>query len=254
MKKDDMHWFEDWFDSPFYDLLYANRNEEEAARLAALIEEILPPAQFTDILDLGCGRGRHSLTLARRGYRVTGIDLSEEAIRQARKKAEGSGITGVEFHISDMRNPLDQSFDAVLNLFTSFGYFKEDSENIRVFESIYKMLRKDGILLLDYMNADWVRSTYEPSGEGEFRNVQYRITRYIEDDVIYKEIRFEGRELEEPLTYVEQVKLYDVEWFLQTFEHCGFSVEKLMGNYRGEVYNPTSSSRLVMVVRKKPSS
>lgn len=245
-----MHWFEEWFDSPLYDLLYANRNEQEAARLAELIEKVIPPAEYPDLLDLGCGRGRHSLTLAGLGYNVTGIDLSEEAIRVALDKAEMRGIRRAKFMVRDMRDPLPQTFDAVVNLFTSFGYFKDDNENIRVFRSVSDMLRNAGVFFMDYMNADWVRANYKPEDEGEFRNIRYRIQRYIEGDIIYKKITFRGESLEGPTTYVEQVKLYDLEWFLETFDHCGFEVKKLFGNYKGDIYNPDTCSRLVMVVRK----
>lgn len=246
-----MHWFEEWFDSPLYDLLYANRNEEEAVKLASLIEKVIPVDTYPLVLDMGCGRGRHSLTLAERGYRVTGVDLSEESIRIANEKAEDREIDNVEFIVRDMRNPLERKFDAAVNLFTSFGYFKQDKENIQVFESLIQMLRKEGIFLMDYMNADWVRNNFEPEGEGRFRDIQYKIRRYIQDDIIYKEIYFEGGKLEEPKTYTEQVKLYDLEWFLETFHKCGFEVEKLFGNYEGKNYIPETCSRLVMVARNR---
>jgi len=245
-----MHWFEEWFDSPLYDLLYANRNEQEAAQLAELIEREIPPAEYPDLLDLGCGRGRHSLTLAGLGYNVTGIDLSEEAIRVAANKAEIRGVRKAKFQVRDMRDPLPATFDTVVNLFTSFGYFKEDYENLRVFSSVSDMLRNGGIFFMDYMNADWVRANYKPEDEGEFREIQYRIHRYIEDDIIYKKITFTGESLENPTTYVEQVKLYDLEWFLEAFDQCGFGIKKLFGNYEGAGYNPENCSRLVMVVRK----
>jgi SAM-dependent methyltransferase len=245
-----MHWFEEWFDSPLYDLLYSNRNEEEAAQLATLIERIIPVSEYPNILDLGCGRGRHSLTLAERGYEVTGIDLSEEAIRVASEKADQKDLKNVRFILRDMRNPLPEQFDSVVNLFTSFGYFRSDDENIRVLESVYQMTRRGGIFFIDYMNADWVRENYKPEGEGEFRDIHYKIRRYIESDVIYKEIHFEGAALDEPKTYIEQVKLYDLEWFLETFHEIGFDVGKVFGNYEGMTYNPEHCSRLVMVVKK----
>jgi SAM-dependent methyltransferase len=245
-----MHWFEEWFDSPLYDLLYSNRNEEEAAQLATLIEKVIPVREYPNVLDLGCGRGRHSLTLAERGYNVTGIDLSEEAIRVAAKKAENRDLENVKFLVRDMRDPLPDKFDSVVNLFTSFGYFNKDDENIKVINSVSRMTRQGGIFFMDYMNADWVRTNYKPEGEGEFRDIHYKIHRYIENDIIYKEIRFDGARLAEPKTYTEQVKLYDLEWFMETFHEYGFQIEKIFGNYEGMTYNPELCSRLVMVVKK----
>ncbi len=246
-----MHWFEEWFDSPLYDLLYTNRNEDEAVQLVELIEKVVPVDQFPRVLDLGCGRGRHSLTLAKCGYQVTGIDLAEEAIRIARQKAEERSLPNVRFLVRDMREPLPEIFDSVVNLFTSFGYFKEDDENIRTLDSVARMLRPDGKFFMDYMNADWVRNNYQPDDEGEFRNIRFKIRRYIEDDIIYKRITFEGDVLEEPKTYLEQVKLYDLEWFIESFDRCGFEVEKLFGNYKGQRYDPETCSRLVMVANKQ---
>src|SRR5690625_5483861 len=111
-----MSWYEDWFDSPLYEKLYSNRNKEEAHLLADLIEDEIPKQSYPEILDLGCGRGRHSIALARRGYQVTGIDLSKEVVGKAEEIAEEAGLRNVTFLTGDMREPLDQRFDAVLNL------------------------------------------------------------------------------------------------------------------------------------------
>ncbi|MEX0890273.1 MAG: class I SAM-dependent methyltransferase [Balneolaceae bacterium] len=244
-----MEWFEEWFDSPLYEWLYADRNEEEAARLALLIEEILPLESYRKLLDLGCGRGRHSLTLAERGYHVTGLDLSEEAIRKAEKKARDRKLTQVSFLTGDMREPLPCSFDAILNLFTSFGYFESDQENRRVLSSVSKMLRPGGIFFMDYLNAARVRTTYDPEGEGEFRGVRYSIRRYIENNTIHKEIIFRGNLVGGSQTYEEKVKLYDLQWFETGFAKEGLELLHTFGDYNGSDFLPRQSPRLVMVAR-----
>lgn len=245
-----MNWFEDWFDSPLYEKLYANRNEQEAAELADLIEKLLPMEKYRKVLDLGCGRGRHSLTLAERGYRVTGIDLSEEAIKKANRKKKERNLDNVEFKTGDMRNPMPEVFDAIVNLFTTFGYFAEDDENAQVLNAVQKMLKWEGIFIIDYMNSDRVRNTFIPEEEGKFRNISYKIRRYIEKEAIHKEITFQGGELRETRKYTERVKLYDLEWFLEAFDHRNFKVEKILGDYRGNSFNPDTSPRLLMMVRK----
>lgn len=108
-----MSWFEEWFDSPLYEKIYANRNREEASQLADLIETIIPKNSYPTLLDLGCGRGRHSIALAKRGYQVTGIDLSEAAIQKAKHLSEVEGLTNTRFLVSDMRDRMDQSFDSI---------------------------------------------------------------------------------------------------------------------------------------------
>ena len=135
-----MNWFEEWFDSPLYEKLYAYRNKNEADQLADLIEEEIPVSNFPKILDLGCGRGRHSITLAERGYNVLGMDLSKEVISKAAQIAAKKNLPNLRFQVGDMRRPLDKTFDAVVNLFTSFGYFRDDGENAQVIESVSKML------------------------------------------------------------------------------------------------------------------
>ncbi|MEX0995304.1 MAG: class I SAM-dependent methyltransferase [Balneolaceae bacterium] len=246
-----MEWFEEWFDSPLYEQLYANRNEEEASRLADLIERFVPCSSYPRILDLGCGRGRHSLTLAERGYQVKGIDLSEEAIEKAVIKANERKLKNVSFQVGDMRDPLPETFDAVVNLFTTFGYFEEDEENATVISSVGAMLREGGIFFLDYLNADWVRRNYEPEESGTFKELNYEIRRFIRHDVIYKEITFSGTHLEQPISYTERVKLYDLEWFLENFDDRGFEVERIMGDYKGNSYHPETCSRLVIMARKR---
>ena len=156
-----MSWFEEWFDSPLYELLYANRNEDEANKLADLIEQKIPVENYSTIVDVGCGRGRHSITLAERGYHITGLDLSTYAIEKAKRIAAGRGHQNVKFIVQDMRQPLSTRFDAALNLFTTFGYFMENEDNERVLASVNRMLKKNGLFLIDYFNSKkWKTSLF----------------------------------------------------------------------------------------------
>lgn len=245
-----MSWFEDWFNSPLYEKLYVNRDENEASLLADLIEKEIPKNRYPNILDLGCGRGRHSITLAQRGYRVTGIDLSENAIRKARQTAEENDLSNVQFQVRDMRNPLPQRFDAIVNLFTTFGYFLEDEENSRVLQGASGMLNPGGIFMLDYLNANYVRSTLVPSESGSYGEIHYEITRKIENQMVFKTIEFSGKPLDKPVTYQERVKLYPPDWFREQFKHYRFELIKTYGNYRGDPFE-TDSKRLLMIAKCK---
>jgi SAM-dependent methyltransferase len=246
-----MSWFEEWFDSPLYEKLYANRDEEEASFLAGLIEKEIPMSDYRSILDLGCGRGRHSLTLAEKGYRVTGIDLSQNAIEKAGKIAEQRKLTNVEFIVGDMRVPLPETFDAVLNLFTTFGYFLKDKENEKVFESVQSMLKPGGIFFMDYMNAEVVRNNIVPEEKGSYREWDYRISRKIKDDMIYKTIRFFTQSQGQSIKYRERVKLYGLNWFRNVAARNHFTIKKTYGNYKGDPFNEEESSRLIMVFERK---
>jgi len=240
-------WFEEWFDSPLYEEIYADRDQDEADRLGRLLEQLIPLSDFPEILDLGCGRGRHSLTLADKGYRVTGIDLSDEAIVKARQRAERRGLDEVDFEVRDMRKPLNRKFDAIVNLFTTFGYFEYNVDNAAVFDSVVAMLKPGGRLVMDYLNARKVRHEYKPSDEGELEGIQYRIRRYIESDCINKEITFTGEQVDGEETYTERVKLYELDWFKQEMEPRGLQVKETYGDYDGHPFAADESPRLLMV-------
>lgn len=242
-----MDWFEEWFDSPLYEKLYANRDEKEAAQLIELLEETLSLQKCSKILDLGCGRGRHSIDLSKKGYRVTGIDLSEQAIATAREKARSEGIDEIRFEVRDMRDPLPETFDAVVNLFTTFGYFKSDTENAGVFDSVRQMLVPGGILVLDYLNANRVRGTIRSSEEGSFHGIHYRIRRYIKDDAVFKEIAFSGDKIDGTKNYAERVKLYTLSWFKREMEKRNLSIDHIYGDYQGSEFDPESSDRLLII-------
>lgn len=242
-----MNWFEEWFDSPLYERLYANRDEKEAARLVQLLEETLPLEERSNILDLGCGRGRHSISLYNKGYKVTGIDLSEQAIQTAREKAAKQGLEGLDFEVRDMREPLPKTFDAIVNLFTTFGYFKSDEENAGVFDSVRAMLRPGGIFVQDFLNAEKVKSSFEPNDRGSFRGIHYEIKRFVEDNAIHKEITFSGDQVGEEKKYSERVKLYSLPWFKREMKKRNLIIDHIFGDYDGNEFDPKTSPRLLMI-------
>jgi cyclopropane fatty-acyl-phospholipid synthase-like methyltransferase len=242
-----MSWFEEWFDSPLYEKLYVNRDETEARRLVDLLENTLSLNSCSTILDLGCGRGRHAINLARKGYRVTGIDLSEQAIETAKQKKEELGLNNVNFQVRDMRNPLPSPFDAVVNLFTTFGYFIKDDENALVLDSVCQMLEPGGIFVLDYLNAEYVRSTYEPTDKGTFQDIDYNINRYLKDGAIFKDIHFERASDGAQKTYSERVKLYNIQWFEKEMDKRGLEIDHVYGDYQGSPYDAESSPRMLII-------
>lgn len=245
-----MSWFEDWFDSPLYEKLYSNRNEDEAHLLSSLIEDEIPQHSYPEILDLGCGRGRHSIALGKRGYQVTGIDLSKEVIGKAEEIAEEAGLKNVTFLTGDMREPLDQSFDAVINLFTTFGYFLLDDENIRVLGNIQKMLKEEGKAIIDFLNASWVETHLVSEESGSFQGLNYNIKREIRNEMVFKTITFRGDKLRGPVQYEERVKLYELSWFREQLGKNGLVIDKVYGDYSGASFVSEESPRLIMVCSK----
>ncbi len=244
-------WFESWFDSPLYEQLYANRDDAEAALLVRWIAQLLPPAQFPLTVDMGCGRGRHSLLLANEGYRVTGVDLSPKAIDTARGKAAQENIAHVHFEIGDMRTWQGDPCDLMCNLFTSFGYFDDDDNNLRVIANMCANLKKEGCLVMDYLNPQAVRNTLIPEENVALGNMTCRISRAIENDTVVKSLSFVSSADGKSMTYQERVKLYDREWFEKAFKDRGMVMDTLCGDYRGGPFDPETSPRMVMVARKQ---
>lgn len=245
-----MSWFEEWFDSPLYEKLYTYRNKNEANKLADLIEREMPVSEYPTILDLGCGRGRHSITLAERGYSVLGVDLSKEVIKKAQDICQKRGLKNLEFEVGDMRRPLDKSFDAILNLFTSFGYFLKDNENARVIQSVQSMLNESGLFMLDYMNAHRVRENLVSEEKEEFQGLMVYIKREIRGNMVFKHIRFTGDDIDQPIEYQERVKLYGLEWFKKVFDENGLKIRQVYGSYQGEPFDKQNSPRLLMIASK----
>jgi cyclopropane fatty-acyl-phospholipid synthase-like methyltransferase len=242
-----MNWFEEWFDSPLYEKLYANRDETEAEQLVELLEETLSLNTCSKILDLGCGRGRHSINLGRKGYHVTGIDLSEQAIKTAKEKAQAEGLKNVQFEVRDMRKPLPTTFDAIVNLFTTFGYFSTNEENAAVLDSVVQMLKPGGIFVLDYLNAQKVQASFEPAGGGRFQDIDYNIRRYLENGSIFKDITFSRESDGAQKTYSERVKLYDLDWFEKEMDKRNLEIDHVYGDYTGGKFVPGESPRMLIV-------
>ena len=240
-------WFKRWFDSAYYHKLYGKRDEQEAADFINELTGYLEPAPRSTILDLGCGAGRHSKQLASKGFVVTGIDLSSNSIRQARKWETES----LHFFRRDMRAPFGYNqFDYVFNFFTSFGYFRTRHENNLVVRNVANALKNDGTLVLDYMNARHIEERLVPSEQKEIDGIHYHITRWMDDKFIYKKIIIDSEQAGEPFENVEQVARFTLDDFNRMFYINGLEVEEVFGNYGLDNFDLNSSPRLIMVVKK----
>jgi len=153
-----MEWWKEFFDGP-YGKTILESFEERAPEEVDFIEDVLSLSKNATILDLCCGLGRHSTELAKRGYKVTGVDFTKQYLETARNKAEKRGVN-VKFVENDMRNiSFNQKFDAVINMFTSFGFFK-DKDNLKVLENVSNALKLAGRFLIDVINRDWIIRNY----------------------------------------------------------------------------------------------
>ncbi len=239
------NWFEEWFDSPFYHRLYKHRNTEEAECFITNLVEFLEPPSSSHILDLACGKGRHSIFLNKLGFHVTGLDLSRNSIAAA-KKYENDQL---RFDVHDMRCVYEkEAFDYVFNLFTSFGYFNSDEENQRVLRAIEKQLKPQGILVLDYLNANKVRSSLIPNEQKIIDGTQFHISRRIEDNRVIKEISFSDGT--DNYKHTEQVELITREHFETYLNATSLQIIHTFGGYNLDEYEPNHSPRLILVAKK----
>ncbi|MCL7764239.1 class I SAM-dependent methyltransferase [Polaribacter sp. Z014] len=241
MKQKD--WFTDWFNTPYYHTLYKERNDDEAQLFMKNITSFLNLPKTTHILDLPCGKGRHSVFLNSLGYTVTGGDLAENSINSA-KKFENDTL---KFNVHDMRKPFHHTYDAVFNLFTSFGYFDDDKEDILILENIKKGLNKNGFFVFDFLNAEKVKLNLVTKETKIVDNITFKIKREIKDGFILKHISFfaDG----EAHSYTEQVKYLDLAKMTTFFNKVGFTITSVFGDYNLNTFKGNTSDRLIIIAK-----
>ncbi|UCE92647.1 MAG: class I SAM-dependent methyltransferase, partial [Flavobacteriaceae bacterium] len=176
-------WFENWFDTSFYHILYDYRNDDEARIFMDNLTDYLELKEGDTILDLPCGKGRHSLYLNKKGFDTTGADISENSIEHAKKFEQPN----LRFNIHDMRNPLKGKYHAIFNLFTSFGYFNNETTNIKVLENFKNALRPDGHIIVDFLNLTKVKDELVPRQKIVKQGIEFNISKNITENFIIKE-------------------------------------------------------------------
>jgi SAM-dependent methyltransferase len=241
-------WFRDWFDSPYYHRLYFRHNEAEAAAFINRLLELLTPPPLSTLLDVACGRGRHSRMLAARGYDTTGIDLAPASIAFA-KQFENEHL---HFYVHDMREILAiNCYDYAFNFFTSFGYFSTRRENLNTIRMVSAALRSKGTFVLDYLNVHYAEQHLVPDEVKVIEGVTYTITRYCDGKHFFKKIVITGDTLPQPLEYIERVAMFHPADFESLFRPNGLVIRHLFGNYKLEPFDRDHSPRLILVAVKQ---
>jgi SAM-dependent methyltransferase len=239
-------WFSEWFESPYYDLLYCKRDEDEAAFFLDNLLKYKKLKPNSTILDLPCGKGRHSIYLHQMGFSVVGADLSERSISHA-KQFETEGL---KFIVHDMRDPfVEAGFDLALNLFTSFGYFEGDEDNLKVLQSIHDSLNPDGVFVMDYLNGGKTERDLVPEEEVWVGDVHFHIHREILNGFILKNISITS-----PISkkkYQEKVRLFSQTEFEELFAKAKLKIERIAGDYSLQPFNADLSDRFIIIATKK---
>lgn len=242
-------WFEDWFNSPYYHLLYKNRNDDEAQAFIERLISYLKPLDNSKILDVACGKGRHSKVLADMGFDVTGIDLSEASIEEANKESHDR----LQFFQHDMRLPFRINYyDFAFNFFTSFGYFNTQREHNNALRSITQSLRKEGIIVIDFLNKEYISDRLEPNATVKCDEITFIISKWQDDKHFFKRIEVKENEEEaKKLLYTERVAKFGLTEFKDMLSLQNTEIIAVFGDYNLGEYDTKNSPRLIIVGKKK---
>jgi len=241
--KNSENWFSTWFDTPYYHILYKNRNDEEAQAFMDNITHYLNMPENGTILDLACGKGRHSIYLNKLGYNVTGVDLSENSIAIAKEYSNET----LQFKTHDMREPMNETYDAVFNLFTSFGYFDTHEDNIKTLKAIKESINEYGFGVIDFFNADFIIENLVAEETKEIDGIIFNIKRTVENKKIIKEIRFEDKG--ESFFFTEKVSAFTLADFEAMMEEAGIYLLEIFGDYKLRKFYKSQSERLILLFK-----
>jgi len=238
-------WFSKWFDSKYYHILYKNRDQQEAENFLKNLSKLNFFKKDSKIIDIACGKGRHSLFLSDLGYDITGVDLSENSIKHAQQFEKKN----LKFNVADMRKTYKKkSFDIALNLFTSFGYFEKEEDDISAIKAMSENLKKDGILIIDFLNSKKVISNLIKTETKKVNGVQFNISRKVEDGFIIKNI--EVNHNEDKFSFQEKVKSLTKENFSDLLTFAGLQIIDTFGDYKLDEFNHQTSDRLIIIAKK----
>jgi len=239
-------WFKCWFDSPYYDLLYKDRDQAEADAFIQNLVNFLKPLPNSFMLDLACGKGRHSISLSKKGFNVTGIDISEKNIHAAEKY----NTRNLSFYIQDMRKPyMANYYNYVFNLFTSIGYFENERENNAVITNVYNALKPGGLFVLDFVNVHKAAQCLSHYEEKETEGIKFQVSKKIENGFLVKDIHvIDGSK---QFYFEEKVHMFTEPLLKQTLIQHGFEVVNVFGDYNLNAFDLEQSDRFILISKKK---
>jgi len=238
-------WFDTWFDTKYYHILYKNRDFSEAENFISNLVNDLKVDKNGTVLDLACGKGRHSIYLNKLGFNVIGVDLSKESIEFANRYKNDK----LSFFVHDMREPMaNKSFNFVFNLFTSIGYFDDVKENEKMLKSIDSYTAEDGVLVIDFMNAYKVINNLVKSEIKVVDGITFNISREVINGFIVKTITFSdaGKDYK----FQEKVQALQLSDFERYLKSTNFSIYKTVGDYNLGNFDLENSNRLIIFAKK----
>ena len=240
-------WYKSWFNSPYYHKLYFERDEGEAKAFISKLIDHLKPAANSRMLDIACGKGRHSRILAAYGFNVSGFDISIDSINEA-KQFESEHL---QFYLHDMRLPFWVNyFDFAFNFFTSFGYFPTQREHDDAIRTIAASIKRGGVLLIDYLNVHFSEEHLNKNELKTIGETQYNIERWHDESFFYKKISVTDPELNQPIEFTEKVKKFSLEDFTKMLAAQKMQITEVFGDYSLNGYHADKTPRMIIAAKK----
>jgi SAM-dependent methyltransferase len=241
-------WYIDLFNEDYLRYFTTGLTPELTAKEVDFIIETLGLPRRGQILDLCCGHGRHTIELARRGYRTTGLDLSVPFLKKADIDAR-EAKANVRWVHADMRQiPFEQEFDACMNWYTAFGYFDSHEDNQQVIESIHRALKPGGKLLIDTINHAWLMRNYAPHGwqttpDGAFLLEERRFDWLAGRNIVnYTLITPDGQRK----TGGHSLRVYTLAEMAVMIAQAGLTIREVFGDIDGSFYGLTSRHMIIL--------
>jgi SAM-dependent methyltransferase len=245
-------WYVDFFRGDYLNVYGHTFTEERALKESDFVASALDLKPGASVLDLCCGQGRHSIQLAKRGLLVTGLDLNPEYLELAKQAAKAGNVT-IETVAADMRKiPFENHFDAIVNMYSSFGYLESEAEDLKVLESAAKALKAGGRLLLDMLNREWaidnyIQNDWHSGADGtlyvERRDLDLATSR-MHVHFIVVDPKGSRRE-----SIGHIIRLYTLTEMTRLLERVGLPVTAVFGGFDGEAY-AIGTRRMIVVARK----
>ncbi len=240
-----MSWFATWFDSPYYHLLYKNRDEKEAQVFIDNLIEKLQLKKGSKLIDIACGKGRHATYFNKKGMNVVGVDLSPNSIASAKQNENNN----LQFSVHDMRKVYKENhFDIVTNLFTSFGYFENKDDEQKAINAMAENLKSDGVLIIDFMNIKKIIANLISSEKKTIDSITFNIKRSVQNNHIIKDI--EIIDDNETQHFQEKIKAITLADFSAFVSNVGLNIIDIFGNYKLDDFDATISDRLILICKK----
>lgn len=238
-------WFDQWFNTPYYHILYQNRDFKEAEDFMCVLSDFLKISNTDKVLDLACGKGRHAIFLNKLGFNVEGIDLSTESIQFAQEFENDR----LKFNVHDMRElyKMDE-FNFIVNLFTSFGYFETEEEDLKALQMIANSLKSGGYFILDYFNTYKVINSLPEKLVINRPEISFDVHKFLNKRHVMKQIEFTDKG--KHYIFTERVEALKKSDFLSLFEQVNLKVINIFGDYKLNSFNKEESDRMIFIVKK----